>query len=121
MICDKFNETKGRDQKRKEKIVEFSTKVGGWGQQWTDFPLNFFFEKKYKLKPLKLPKNHFKTNLFSSAMIVVILEAQTSNLPGRATQFLPHFRGILVFIPKFKGGFDCCCQFKGVCGPQPRI
>ena len=24
--------------KNKKKIVEFSTKVGGWGQQWTDFP-----------------------------------------------------------------------------------
>ena len=31
---------KGRGQK---KIVEFSSKVGGWGQQWTDFPLFIFF------------------------------------------------------------------------------
>ena len=29
----------------KKKIVEFSTKVGGWGQQWTDFPLIFFLNK----------------------------------------------------------------------------
>ena len=45
------------------------------------------------LNPLKLPKNPFKTNFFllqflmvgpSSAMIVVIWEAQTSNLSGRA-------------------------------------
>ena len=36
----------GKASKKKEKkIVEFSTKVGGWGQQWTDFPF-FFFEKK---------------------------------------------------------------------------
>ena len=27
----------------KKKIVEFFIKVGGWGQQWTDFPLFFFF------------------------------------------------------------------------------
>ena len=26
-----------------KKIVEFSTKVSGWGQQWIDFPLIFFF------------------------------------------------------------------------------
>ena len=37
----------------KKKIVEFSTMVGGWGQQWTDFQLFFFsFEKKYGLKTL---------------------------------------------------------------------
>ena len=68
--------------------MEFSTKVGGWGQQWTDFPLIFFFLKKnMSLNPLKFPKNHFKTNFFflqflvggpTSAMIVVIWEAQTS-------------------------------------------
>ena len=80
---------KGRHQKKEKKIVEFSTKVGGWGQQWTDFPLTFFFflKKNMSLNPLKLPKNHFKTNFFflqflvggpSSAIIVVILEAQTS-------------------------------------------
>ena len=41
---------KGRGQK---KIVEFSSKVGGWGQQWTDFPLFFFFFwKKYEFKTL---------------------------------------------------------------------
>ena len=42
--------------KKKKKLVEFSTKVGGWGQQWTDFPLIFFFFfwKKYELKPLKI-------------------------------------------------------------------
>ena len=34
--------TKGRMQKKK-KLVEFSTKVGGWGQQRTNFPLFFFF------------------------------------------------------------------------------
>ena len=27
----------------KKKIVEFSTKMGGWGQQWTDFPLFFIY------------------------------------------------------------------------------
>ena len=27
-----------REGIKKKKIVEFSTKVGGWGQQWTDFP-----------------------------------------------------------------------------------
>ena len=26
-----------------KKIVEFSPKLGGWGQQWTDFPSIFFF------------------------------------------------------------------------------
>ena len=45
--------TKGRHKKKP--LVEFSTKVGGWGQQWADFPLIFFFlEKKYELKPLKI-------------------------------------------------------------------
>ena len=48
--------------------MEFSVKVGGWGQQRTNFPLIFFFffEKNISLKHLKLPKNHFKTNLFFS-------------------------------------------------------
>ena len=47
--------------------MEFSVKVGGWGQQRTNFPLTFFFfEKNISLKHLKLPKNHFKTNLFFS-------------------------------------------------------
>ena len=74
--------------------MEFSTKVGGWGQQWTDFPLIFFFfEKKMSLNPLKLAKIILKQTFFllqflvggpSSAMIVVIWEAQTSNLSGRA-------------------------------------
>ena len=43
-------------KKKRKKLVEFSTKVGGWGQQWADFPLIFFFffEKKYELKPLKI-------------------------------------------------------------------
>ena len=27
----------------KKKLVEFSTKVGGWGRQWTDFPLIHIF------------------------------------------------------------------------------
>ena len=46
--------------KGKKKIEEYSIKVGGWGQQWTDFPL-----LNMSLNPLKLPKNHFKTNIFS--------------------------------------------------------
>ena len=48
---------KGRVQK---KIVEFSTKVGGWGQQWTDSPSIFYFlGKKYEFNPLILPRIHF--------------------------------------------------------------
>ena len=44
----------GKASKKKEKkLVEFSTKVGGWGQQWTDFPL-FFFIFFNELKPLKI-------------------------------------------------------------------
>ena len=39
-----WQQAKGRVKK---KLVEFSIKAGGWGQQWTDFPLIFFFEKKY--------------------------------------------------------------------------
>ena len=35
-----------RERVKKKKKVEFSTKVGGWGQQWTHFPLLFFFLKK---------------------------------------------------------------------------
>ena len=31
-----------REGRKKIKMVEFSTKVGGWGQQWTDFPLFLF-------------------------------------------------------------------------------
>ena len=44
-----------------KKIVEFSIKVGGWGQQWTDFPLIFFlfFEKKYELKTLDVALGSF--------------------------------------------------------------
>ena len=34
-----FDVFKGRVKK---KIVEFSIKVGGWGQQWTDFQLSLF-------------------------------------------------------------------------------
>ena len=59
----------GKDSKKKKKLTEFSVKVGGWGQQRTNFPLFFFFfffEKNISLKHLKLPKNHFKTNLFFS-------------------------------------------------------
>ena len=45
--------------------MEFSTKVGGWGQQWTDFPLLFFFfEKNMSLKHWIMPKDHFETHLF---------------------------------------------------------
>ena len=34
----------GKDsKKKKKKLTEFSVKVGGWGQQRTDFPLIFFF------------------------------------------------------------------------------
>ena len=35
----------GKGRMQKKKIVEFSSKVGGWGQQWTDFPLFFFWKK----------------------------------------------------------------------------
>ena len=53
---------KGRDKK---KLVEFSTKVGGWGQQWTDFLLFFFFLKKnLSLKHWIVSKDHFKTHFF---------------------------------------------------------
>ena len=46
--------TKGRVQKKEKKIVEFSTKVGGCGQQLTVFPLLIFFflRIKYGLKTL---------------------------------------------------------------------
>ena len=69
----------GKGSKKKEK-VEFSIEVSGWGHPCTDFPLNFFFFKKnISLTPLKLLKNHLKTNLFfqflvggpSSARLVV--------------------------------------------------
>ena len=33
-------------KKKKKKLTEFSVKVGGWGQQRTNFPLIFFFLKK---------------------------------------------------------------------------
>ena len=46
--------------KKKFKIVEFTTKVGGWGQQWTDFPLIFFFFFfKYELKTLDVALGSF--------------------------------------------------------------
>ena len=36
-------------KKKEEEKMEFWTKVDGWGQQWTDFPLIFFFfEKKIR-------------------------------------------------------------------------
>ena len=40
--------------RKEKKMVEFSTKVGGLGQQWTDFPLFIFifWKKKYELKTL---------------------------------------------------------------------
>ena len=38
----------------REGIKKNSTKVGGWGHQWTDFPFFFVLEKKYELKPLKI-------------------------------------------------------------------
>ena len=46
--------------------LQFSIKVGGWGQQWTNFPLilSFLFWKKCRLIPLKLPKNHLKQTYF---------------------------------------------------------
>ena len=45
-----------REGIKKKKIVEFSTKVGGWGQQWTVFLLfSFFLEKKYEIKHWMLP------------------------------------------------------------------
>ena len=46
----------GKDSKKKKKLTEFSVKVGGWGQQRTNFPLIFFFffEKKHKLKTLEI-------------------------------------------------------------------
>ena len=49
----------------KKILVEFSIKVGGWGQQWTDFPLFiFYFFLNISLNPLRLPKNYLKINLF---------------------------------------------------------
>ena len=30
-------------------------KVGGWGQQWADFPLILFFKKNISLNSLELP------------------------------------------------------------------
>ena len=77
----------------KKRRVEFSTKVGGWGQQWTDSPLILYFlEKKYEFNPLKLPKIHFKTNFLfqllvggpSSARILDRREYWTSKLSGGA-------------------------------------
>ena len=40
--------------KKKKKLTEFSVKVGGWGQQRTNFPLFFFLKKKHKLKTLDI-------------------------------------------------------------------
>ena len=47
--------------KKQKKIVEFSIKVGGWVQQWTDFPLFFFFffERKYEVKTLDVALGSF--------------------------------------------------------------
>ena len=49
-----------------KKLVEFLTKVGGWGLKWTDFPLIifFFWKKNMSLKHWIVPKDHFKTHLF---------------------------------------------------------
>ena len=72
-------------------------------------------------KPLKLPKNHFKTNFFflqflvggpSSAMIVVIWEAQTSNLSGRAIRQLSgYLNNRILSFSIFNGGLDSSSGF----------
>ena len=86
------------------------------------FSVNFFlFEKNMSLNPLKLPKNHFKTNFFflqflvggpSSAMIVVIWEAQTSNLSGRAIRQLSgYLNNRILSFSIFNGGLDSSSGF----------
>ena len=54
----------GLKKKKKKKTPEFSVKVSGWGQHRTNFPFFLFKKKDRSLRHLKLPKNHFKTNLF---------------------------------------------------------
>ena len=47
-LWDRSHSSIGTSKYDVKKLVEFSTKVGGWGQQGT---VNFsFFEKKYELK-----------------------------------------------------------------------
>ena len=47
-----------------KKIVEFSTKVVGWGQQRTDFLLISFFFFKFELKSPDVALGSFKDTLF---------------------------------------------------------
>ena len=73
------------------------------------------------LNPLKLPKNHFKNKLFflqflvvgpSSDLIVVIWEAQTSNLSGRAIRQLSgYLNNRILSFSIFNGGLDSSSGF----------
>ena len=85
--------------KKEKKLVEFFTKVGWLGQQWTDFPLIFFFLKKNKsLNPLKLLKNHFKTNFFFSSIFGggTLLSYDSSHMGG--SNFKPVWESHLTTI-----------------------
>ena len=57
-------------------------------------------QKKHKLKHLKLPKNHFKTNLFfvqQGALIVYIyISVKSENSDSQKVKLL--FRGFLGFL-----------------------
>ena len=64
VVTNLFHAAKGRIQKKK--ITENSIKVGGWGQHGKFF--HYFF-LNMSLKHLKLPKNHFKTNLFFQFLV----------------------------------------------------
>ena len=49
-----------------KKLVEFLTKVGGWGLKWTDFPLIIFFflKKKMSLKHWMLSQDYLGHTFF---------------------------------------------------------
>ena len=49
-----------------KKLVEFFSKVGGWGLQWTDFPLIifFFWKKNMSLKHWMLSQDYLRHTFF---------------------------------------------------------